>query len=186
MSLGAIRIMTSFFYLIGFTFSFPCKQEGLASARLTSWTKGFSCSGVVNEDVVKLLQEAIHEKVRSIALAEIIDPTTIYSVGYQCEMCGVSQRYSGHADGLCLQRSIDGNRTDSWNGHQCMLHRASRESRYVAGWLRRAEASDYQHGMGCVRWQWPFEFDSHQVRWRSRSLIDQSGQTNVKSNVDRL
>lgn len=50
-------------YPLGFTFSFPCKQEGLASARLTSWTKGFSCSGVVNEDVVKLLQEAISEKV---------------------------------------------------------------------------------------------------------------------------
>ncbi|CAF4916154.1 unnamed protein product, partial [Rotaria socialis] len=26
-------------YPIGFTFSFPCSQEGLASARLTSWTK---------------------------------------------------------------------------------------------------------------------------------------------------
>ena len=48
---------------LGFTFSFPCKQEGLASARLSVWTKGFSCSGVVNEDVVKLLQEAIDEKV---------------------------------------------------------------------------------------------------------------------------
>jgi hexokinase len=48
---------------LGFTFSFPCRQEGLASARLTAWTKGFSCSGVVNEDVVKLLQDAINEKV---------------------------------------------------------------------------------------------------------------------------
>jgi hexokinase len=55
-------------YPLGFTFSFPCKQEGLASARLTAWTKGFSCSGVVNEDVVKLLQEAINEKVILIIL----------------------------------------------------------------------------------------------------------------------
>lgn len=51
------------FCCLGFTFSFPCKQEGLASARLTTWTKGFTCSGVVNEDVVKLLQNAIDEKV---------------------------------------------------------------------------------------------------------------------------
>jgi hexokinase len=50
-------------YPLGFTFSFPCKQEGLASARLTSWTKGFTCSGVVNQDVVKMLQTAIDEKV---------------------------------------------------------------------------------------------------------------------------
>ncbi|CAF4347056.1 unnamed protein product, partial [Rotaria sp. Silwood2] len=49
-------------YPLGFTFSFPCKQESLSSARLTSWTKGFSCAGVVNEDVVKLLQDAIDEK----------------------------------------------------------------------------------------------------------------------------
>ena len=53
-------------YPLGFTFSFPCKQEGLASARLSTWTKGFTCSGVVNEDVVKMLQTAIDEKVRDI------------------------------------------------------------------------------------------------------------------------
>ncbi|GFS79584.1 hexokinase-2 [Nephila pilipes] len=44
---------------LGFTFSFPCKQEGLASARLTSWTKGFKCSGVEGEDVGELLQAAV-------------------------------------------------------------------------------------------------------------------------------
>jgi hexokinase len=53
----------SIFFYLGFTFSFPCKQESLASARLSEWTKGFNCSGVVNEDVVQLLQEAINEKV---------------------------------------------------------------------------------------------------------------------------
>ena len=30
---------------LGFTFSFPCEQEGLAKAKLVQWTKGFSCSG---------------------------------------------------------------------------------------------------------------------------------------------
>lgn len=50
-------------YPLGFTFSFPCHQEGLASARLTCWTKGFTCSGVVGEDVVKMLQRAIDERV---------------------------------------------------------------------------------------------------------------------------
>ena len=56
-------LQTGICYPLGFTFSFPCKQEGLASARLTAWTKGFSCSGVVNEDVVQLLQQAINERV---------------------------------------------------------------------------------------------------------------------------
>ena len=31
---------------LGFTFSFPCAQEGLAKASLVKWTKGFSCSGM--------------------------------------------------------------------------------------------------------------------------------------------
>lgn len=44
---------------LGFTFSFPCRQESLSSARLTGWTKGFKCSGVEGEDVGELLQKAV-------------------------------------------------------------------------------------------------------------------------------
>lgn len=49
-------------YPLGFTFSFPCEQKGLASAVLTNWTKGFSCEGVIQKDVVKLLQDAIQRR----------------------------------------------------------------------------------------------------------------------------
>ncbi len=45
---------------LGFTFSFPTRQEGLARGILTKWTKGFNCSGVVDHDVVGLLKDAIH------------------------------------------------------------------------------------------------------------------------------
>lgn len=70
---------------LGFTFSFPLKQEGLAKGRLVTWTKGFSCDGVVGEDVVQLFHEAIKryattknakgglEKVRCVA---IVNDTT--------------------------------------------------------------------------------------------------------------
>ena len=44
---------------LGFTFSFPCKQEGLAVGRLIHWSKNFKCSGVEGKDVVRLLQQAI-------------------------------------------------------------------------------------------------------------------------------
>ena len=44
---------------LGFTFSFPCSQEGLTKARLATWTKGFKCAGVEGEDVVQLLREAL-------------------------------------------------------------------------------------------------------------------------------
>ncbi len=44
---------------IGFTFSFPTKQHGLASADLVTWTKGFICEGAEGEDVVQLMQVEI-------------------------------------------------------------------------------------------------------------------------------
>lgn len=44
---------------LGFTFSFPLKQMGLTKGILERWTKGFSCSGVVGEDVVQGLKDAI-------------------------------------------------------------------------------------------------------------------------------
>lgn len=74
---------------LGFTFSFPCEQKEIDKVRLTlthsrskqewilcrvlmrsfapqsiliRWTKGFQCSGVEGEDVVKLLKEAISRR----------------------------------------------------------------------------------------------------------------------------
>ncbi|CAD5209712.1 unnamed protein product [Bursaphelenchus xylophilus] len=43
---------------LGFTFSFPCRQEGLTCAKLVTWTKGFKASGVIGQDVVQMLREA--------------------------------------------------------------------------------------------------------------------------------
>lgn len=47
---------------LGFTFSFPCRQEGLDRAILTQWTKGFKCEGVEGHNIVQLLQEAIQRR----------------------------------------------------------------------------------------------------------------------------
>ncbi|CAG0898463.1 unnamed protein product [Darwinula stevensoni] len=55
---------------LGFTFSFPCKQEGLTRARLVQWTKGFRCSGVESQDVVQLLREAVAR--RGVCLTTLI------------------------------------------------------------------------------------------------------------------
>lgn len=47
---------------LGFTFSFPLRQEGLTKGYLRNWTKGFNCSEVVDRDVVMLLREAIDRR----------------------------------------------------------------------------------------------------------------------------
>ena len=47
---------------VGFTFSFPMTQKGLDVGILVSWTKSFNCSGVVGEDAVRMLNDAIHRR----------------------------------------------------------------------------------------------------------------------------
>lgn len=47
---------------LGFTFSFPCQQIGLTKGLLIKWTKGFNCEGVVNANVVELLEDAIRRR----------------------------------------------------------------------------------------------------------------------------
>jgi len=47
---------------VGFTFSFPCKQESLDSASLIAWTKGFSAPGVEGKNVVTMLKDAIDRR----------------------------------------------------------------------------------------------------------------------------
>ena len=61
---------------LGFTFSFPMSQEGLASARLVSWTKSFNCPGVEGEEVVSLLQNAIDSKNLKVKVVAILNDTT--------------------------------------------------------------------------------------------------------------
>jgi len=62
---------------LGFTFSFPCKQEGLNKARLVNWTKGFACSDVEGEDVVQLLKDALARRNDiNIDVSAVVNDTT--------------------------------------------------------------------------------------------------------------
>ncbi|XP_067391466.1 hexokinase-3-like [Emydura macquarii macquarii] len=47
---------------LGFTFPFPCQQTSLDQGILLSWTRGFSASGCVGQDVAQLLREAVQRK----------------------------------------------------------------------------------------------------------------------------
>lgn len=61
---------------LGFTFSFPLIQEGLATGRLAHWTKGFKCSDVEGEDVVDLLKQAVKRRGLDIEVVAILNDTT--------------------------------------------------------------------------------------------------------------
>lgn len=47
---------------LGFTFSFPVKQDSLVSGKLIRWTKDFKATGAEGEDVVQLLKAAFDRR----------------------------------------------------------------------------------------------------------------------------
>ncbi|XP_017780519.1 PREDICTED: hexokinase type 2 isoform X4 [Nicrophorus vespilloides] len=62
---------------LGFTFSFPLQQLGLTRGMLERWTKGFNCSGVIGQDVVQLLKDAIARRGDiQITVCAILNDTT--------------------------------------------------------------------------------------------------------------
>uniref|UniRef100_A0A8C8A403 hexokinase n=1 Tax=Otus sunia TaxID=257818 RepID=A0A8C8A403_9STRI len=77
---------------LGFTFSFPCQQLGLDKAVLLSWTKGFSASGCVGQDVVHLLREAARRKQHlGLKVVAVVNDTvgTMMSCAYEDPKCEI-------------------------------------------------------------------------------------------------
>ncbi|NXR44520.1 HXK3 protein, partial [Hippolais icterina] len=77
---------------LGFTFSFPCKQMGLDKALLLTWTKGFSASGCVGQDVVQLLREAARRKQHlGMQVVALVNDTvgTMMACGYDDPKCEI-------------------------------------------------------------------------------------------------
>ncbi len=75
---------------LGFTFSFPVEQTGIAAGRLIAWTKGFSASGVVGEDVVALLTRALARKgMASVKISALVNDTvgTLVAKSYSDRSC---------------------------------------------------------------------------------------------------
>ncbi|RLW02902.1 hypothetical protein DV515_00006790 [Chloebia gouldiae] len=77
---------------LGFTFSFPCQQLGLDKALLLTWTKGFSASGCVGEDIVQLLRDAAKRKRHlGMQVVALVNDTvgTMMACGYDDPRCEI-------------------------------------------------------------------------------------------------
>lgn len=77
--------------VFGFTFSFPVNQTGVASGSLIEWTKGFTTQGVVDKDVVELLNKALERKKISAKVVALVNDTvgTMVACCYQNSSCEV-------------------------------------------------------------------------------------------------
>lgn len=68
---------------LGLTFSFPVEQTALASGTLLTWTKGFSATGAVGQDIVQLLQDAFDRnsvRVKCVALVNDVRPPVLLRI----------------------------------------------------------------------------------------------------------
>ncbi|KAI8343274.1 hypothetical protein BC941DRAFT_448093 [Chlamydoabsidia padenii] len=70
---------------MGFTFSFPVLQTKINRGILTSWTKGFNCTGAIGKDPVLFLQDALLRKHIPVKIVALVNDTvgTLLSNAYQ-------------------------------------------------------------------------------------------------------
>jgi glucose-6-phosphate 1-dehydrogenase len=70
--------------VVGFTFSFPVNQTGIAEGTLMEWTKGFTNPGVVGNDVVSLLEAAYRRKSLQARVVALVNDTvgTLMAAAY--------------------------------------------------------------------------------------------------------
>jgi len=76
-------------FVLGFTFSFPVNQTGIASGTLISWTKGFTTKGVEGNDVVKPLNQEFKKRGISAEVAALVNDTvgTMVARCYEDDGC---------------------------------------------------------------------------------------------------
>ncbi|KAM6056489.1 hexokinase-3 [Chlamydotis macqueenii] len=108
---------------LGFTFSFPCQQLGLDKAVLLSWTKGFSASGCVGEDVVQLLRQAAQRKQHSgLKVVAVVNDTvgTMMSCGYDDPKCEIGLIVGTGTNACYMEEMRNVGTVDGQQGRMCI------------------------------------------------------------------
>merc|ERR1719277_421753 len=111
---------------LGFTFSFPLQQEGLAKGRLATWTKGFNCDGGEGEDVVALLQQALERRGDvKIEVCAILNDTTgcLMSCAWKDNRCRIGLILGTGTNACYLEdiKNIETINKDEFAGQEHMI-----------------------------------------------------------------
>lgn len=90
-------------YPLGWTFSFPARQERVDQAELISWAKEIAVPGVEGQDVVRLLREALDRNgLRNVRIRAVVNDTiaTLVAAAYSDEKVTAAAIYgTGHNTG---------------------------------------------------------------------------------------
>nr|CAH7732662.1 unnamed protein product [Callosobruchus chinensis] len=92
---------------LGFTFSFPLVQVGLTKGILERWTKGFNCEGVIGQDVVQMLEDALARRndVKIYICAVLNDTTgTLMSCAWKNRDCKIGLILGTGTNGCYLEK----------------------------------------------------------------------------------
>jgi hexokinase len=103
---------------LGFTFSFPMYQKSLNCGILVAWTKSFNCEGVVGEDTVKLLNEAIKRRGDlNVEVNAILNDTTgtLINGAYMDPNCAIGL-ILGTGSNACYLEKIE--KVSDWQGEK--------------------------------------------------------------------
>ncbi|KAM3601261.1 uncharacterized protein V6R79_009778 [Siganus canaliculatus] len=108
---------------LGFTFSFPCEQKEIDKSILIRWTKGFQCSGVEGEDVVRLLREAVQRRGGySIGSVAMVNDTvgTMMSCGYRDQSCEIGMIIGTGTNACYMEEIRNIKRVQGEDGRMCI------------------------------------------------------------------
>ncbi|XP_010086032.1 PREDICTED: hexokinase-2-like, partial [Pterocles gutturalis] len=108
---------------LGFTFSFPCQQLGLDKAVLLAWTKGFSASGCVGQDVVQLLRQAAQRKQHfGLKVVAVVNDTvgTMMSCGYEDPKCEIGLIVGTGTNACYMEETKNVGTVEGEQGRMCI------------------------------------------------------------------
>ena len=164
---------------LGFTFSFPMTQRGLDVGILVSWTKSFNCSGVVGEDAVKMLNDAIHRrKDTDVDVIAVLNDTTgkftlklmvICHFFFKVFMrsCQISYIFRNFGPRRFRRQEMR-HRIDSGHWKQRLLHRTSRSHRKMGRRAQRCQRGRHRCRVGRFWRQRSLGFHQNRIRQTSR------------------
>uniref|UniRef100_A0A8C6YDY3 hexokinase n=1 Tax=Naja naja TaxID=35670 RepID=A0A8C6YDY3_NAJNA len=108
---------------LGFTFSFPCNQISLDKGILLRWTKGFSATDCVGEDVVNLLRDAVQrQKTIDVDVVALVNDTvgTMMSCAYLDHNCEVGLIVGTGCNACYMEEMRNVGTLDSNDGRMCI------------------------------------------------------------------
>ncbi|XP_035255802.1 hexokinase HKDC1 isoform X3 [Anguilla anguilla] len=108
---------------LGFTFSFPCRQNEIDKGSLVCWTKGFKATDCEGNDVVDMLKEAIKRRNEfNLDIVAVMNDTvgTMMTCAYEDHECEIGL-IAGTGSNVCYMEDMRNIETvEGDNGQMCV------------------------------------------------------------------